>query len=89
MTKGNSFITANRYYDELYLLFDVVLQNQYLKKYGASFSENFYAMKRVSTATGKPPTELPERIRSLAFLVQNWGQRRQQNISDSLAVFIG
>ncbi|KHJ87300.1 Pex2 / Pex12 amino terminal region [Oesophagostomum dentatum] len=65
---SHRFQTAYRCYDELYLLFDLLLQNQYLKKYGASFSENFYGMKRVYNATGAPPLEFNSRIRSLMVL---------------------
>ncbi|KAK6759657.1 hypothetical protein RB195_021314 [Necator americanus] len=63
------FQTANNCYDELYLLFDLLLQNQYLKKYGASFSENFYGMKRIYQSSGSLPHEFNARIRSLIVLV--------------------
>ncbi|WKY15418.1 hypothetical protein Q1695_000694 [Nippostrongylus brasiliensis] len=69
MVYSQRFQTAHRYYDELYCLFDLLLQNQYLKKYGASFSENFYGMKRIFRSTGKSPTEFSARIRSLMLLV--------------------
>lgn len=42
-TFGASFRWAN----EIQLLFDITLQNYYLQKYGASFSENFYGMERI------------------------------------------
>ncbi|XP_014851969.1 PREDICTED: peroxisome assembly protein 12-like isoform X2 [Poecilia mexicana] len=35
-------------FDELYLLLDVLLQNHFLSQCSASFSENFYGLKRVS-----------------------------------------
>ncbi|CAH1800372.1 unnamed protein product [Owenia fusiformis] len=35
------------YNDELYSILDIVLQNHYLRKYGGSFAENFYGMKRI------------------------------------------
>ncbi|KAL6725105.1 hypothetical protein Aduo_019920 [Ancylostoma duodenale] len=63
------FQAAHKSYDELYLLFDLLLQNQYLKKYGASFSENFYGMKRIYRSSGAPPFESTARIRSLIVLV--------------------
>ncbi|VDK50076.1 unnamed protein product [Cylicostephanus goldi] len=66
---SHRFQTAHRYYDELYLLFDLLLQNQYLKKYGASFSENFYGMKRIVNSTGAPPVGSSDRFRSLIVLV--------------------
>lgn len=37
-----------RSFDELYLLLDLVLQNHFLSTCSASFSENFYGLKRVS-----------------------------------------
>lgn len=63
------FQTAHYYYDELYCLFNLLLQNQYLKKYGASFSENFYGMKRIFCATGRPPVKYWARMRSLVLIV--------------------
>ena len=35
--------------DELYLCFDYIAQNHYLKNFGGSFSEHFYGLKRVSS----------------------------------------
>lgn len=44
-------------FDELYLLLDVILQNHFLSHCSASFSENFYGLKRVSA--GRPlPVQL-------------------------------
>lgn len=37
-------------FDELYLLLDLLLQNHFLSHCSASFSENFYGLKRVSAA---------------------------------------
>ena len=37
---------------------------------GASFSENFYSMKRIVQGSGKMPMELRDRIRCLAILVK-------------------
>ncbi|CAG5898196.1 unnamed protein product [Menidia menidia] len=42
------FLFAWRNFDELYLLLDLLLQNHYLSHCSASFSENFYGLKRVS-----------------------------------------
>lgn len=41
-----------RRFDELYLLLDVLLQNHFLSYCSASFSENFYSLKRVSGGSG-------------------------------------
>ncbi|XP_036004432.1 peroxisome assembly protein 12 [Fundulus heteroclitus] len=43
-----------RHFNELYLLLDVVLQNHFLSRCGASFSENFYGLKRVCVGRGLP-----------------------------------
>ncbi|XP_058510676.1 peroxisome assembly protein 12 [Solea solea] len=43
-----------RRFDELYLLLDLVLQNHFLSHCSASFSENFYGLKRVSGGRGVP-----------------------------------
>lgn len=39
-------------FDELYLLLDLLLQNHFLSQCSASFSENFYGLKRVSGGLG-------------------------------------
>lgn len=41
-----------RRFDELYLLLDLLLQNHFLSHCSASFSENFYGLKRVSPGRG-------------------------------------
>ncbi|XP_029364920.1 peroxisome assembly protein 12 [Echeneis naucrates] len=41
-----------RRFDELYLLLDLLLQNHFLSHCSASFSENFYGLKRVSAWRG-------------------------------------
>lgn len=43
-----------RCFDELYLLLDLLLQNHFLCHCSASFSENFYGLKRVSGVLGLP-----------------------------------
>ncbi|XP_034751176.1 peroxisome assembly protein 12 [Etheostoma cragini] len=43
-----------RRFDELYLLLDLLLQNHFLSHCSASFSENFYGLKRVSGGRGPP-----------------------------------
>ncbi|XP_029945546.1 peroxisome assembly protein 12 [Salarias fasciatus] len=41
-----------RSFDELYLLLDLLLQNHFLSHCSASFSENFYSLKRVPCGRG-------------------------------------
>ncbi|KAM6905673.1 peroxisome assembly protein 12 [Xenentodon cancila] len=43
-----------RCFDELYLLLDLLLQNHFLTNCSASFSENFYGLKRVSAGRRLP-----------------------------------
>ncbi|KAM8825286.1 peroxisome assembly protein 12 isoform 1-T1 [Synchiropus picturatus] len=43
-----------RRFDEVYLLLDLLLQNHFLSHSAASFSENFYGLKRVCTGPGRP-----------------------------------
>ncbi|XP_061740188.1 peroxisome assembly protein 12 [Nerophis ophidion] len=43
-----------RRFDEFYLLLDVLLQNHFLFHCSASFSENFYGLKRVTGGRGHP-----------------------------------
>ncbi|KAL8566412.1 hypothetical protein ACOMHN_011990 [Nucella lapillus] len=41
-----------RWYDEIYALFDLLLQHHHLSRYSASFAENFYDLKRVCSDDG-------------------------------------
>ncbi|XP_029015216.1 peroxisome assembly protein 12 [Betta splendens] len=42
-----------KFFDELYLMLDLLLQNHFLSQCSASFSENFYGLKRVSGLTAR------------------------------------
>ncbi|XP_042339108.1 peroxisome assembly protein 12-like, partial [Plectropomus leopardus] len=53
-----------RRFDELYLLLDLLLQNHFLSHCSASFSENFYGLKRVSWRRGLGPGHLGLDVRS-------------------------
>ncbi|KAH9503947.1 ubiquitin-protein ligase peroxin 12 [Bulinus truncatus] len=58
-----------QYYDEIYLILDTLIEAHYLKKYGASFAENFYDLRRAPSS--QPDiTELSARLqlRSLVCL---------------------
>ncbi|XP_061417998.1 peroxisome assembly protein 12 [Lethenteron reissneri] len=66
------FGQAWRRFDELYLLLDFLLQRHSLLRNSASFSENFYDLKRVPERPGAPAgSRLPRRefFLSLALLV--------------------
>ncbi|XP_051491993.1 peroxisome assembly protein 12 [Apus apus] len=64
-----------RWFDEVYVLLDVLLQQHYLARCSASFSENFYSLKRipVGDCRQQPPATagLPKRQhwKSLLLLV--------------------
>uniref|UniRef100_A0A673AF18 Peroxisome assembly protein 12 n=1 Tax=Sphaeramia orbicularis TaxID=375764 RepID=A0A673AF18_9TELE len=49
-----------RRFDELYLLLDLLLQNHFLSRFSASFSENFYGLKRIP---GSGPGPVPLGLR--------------------------
>ncbi|NXT51866.1 PEX12 protein, partial [Pluvianellus socialis] len=42
-----------RWFDEIYVLLDLLLQQHYLARCSASFSENFYSLKRIPTGGGR------------------------------------
>lgn len=49
----SSFGCLWRRFDEVYLVLDLLLQNHFLSHCSASFSENFYGLKRVSGGRGQ------------------------------------
>lgn len=59
-----------KYYEEIYTVLDLVLEGYYLKKYCASFAENFYGLKRVPV-TETSASSLPRKAfwKSLFCLV--------------------
>lgn len=61
------FNWLNKYYEEAFLVLNGLLQYHYLKYYDASFSENFYGLKRVA-ADNAPLTKRHKEL-SLIFLV--------------------
>ncbi|KAM5179609.1 peroxisome assembly protein 12 isoform 1-T5 [Mantella aurantiaca] len=60
-----------RWFDELYTLLDLLLQQHYLSWAGASFSENFYGLKRMAMCGNNGRRTLPRREywKSLLLLV--------------------
>ncbi|XP_045503238.1 peroxisome assembly protein 12 [Colias croceus] len=65
---------CEKWYDELYLLFDCCLQYHYLKHYAASFSESFYGLMRSPISPSSEfnlGSRLPDTLEkgSLALLV--------------------
>ncbi|KAJ8275734.1 hypothetical protein COCON_G00074860 [Conger conger] len=61
-----------RWFDEIYLTLDLLLQHHFLSRTSASFSENFYGLKRVVTSGPGRPAHLglprKQRLRSLLLL---------------------
>ncbi|RKP38952.1 Pex12 amino terminal region-domain-containing protein [Dimargaris cristalligena] len=57
--------------DELYALLMLLVDRHYLRRYGSSFAENIYGLKRVSTDPLRSSSKLNSRdiTRSLCFLV--------------------
>uniref|UniRef100_A0A0B6ZNE8 Pex N-terminal domain-containing protein n=1 Tax=Arion vulgaris TaxID=1028688 RepID=A0A0B6ZNE8_9EUPU len=56
-------------FDEIFLLLDTLVQSYYLKKYGGSFAENFYDLKRVPSGSPDQPLLSKHRMMSVACLV--------------------
>ncbi|XP_012222534.1 peroxisome assembly protein 12-A [Linepithema humile] len=55
--------------DEGYLIFNAILQEYYLKKYSASFSETFYGLKRVAVIDSKLKGKLPYKQHLLSLIL--------------------
>uniref|UniRef100_A0A914EFL5 Peroxisome assembly protein 12 n=1 Tax=Acrobeloides nanus TaxID=290746 RepID=A0A914EFL5_9BILA len=67
--KPKRFNDLNKWFEEAYVAFSFILENHFLKNYGASFAENFYGMKRVLFSTNKMPSTFKERVPSIIILV--------------------
>ncbi|KAK7479967.1 hypothetical protein BaRGS_00028794 [Batillaria attramentaria] len=70
-TRPERFGWLLRWYDEVYTVLDFLVQHHYLHTYNASFSENFYDLKRVPSGEEKAADQLSTKLRwrSLACLV--------------------
>ncbi|KAL0124327.1 hypothetical protein PUN28_006276 [Cardiocondyla obscurior] len=55
--------------DESYLIFNAFLQQYYLRKYSASFSETFYGLKRVAVVNSKLKEKLVYKQQILSLIV--------------------
>ncbi|XP_015430441.1 PREDICTED: peroxisome assembly protein 12 [Dufourea novaeangliae] len=58
-----------RWADEGYLIFNVILQKHYFKKYSASFSEAFYGLKRIAIIDSKIRQKLPKKRAKLSLVL--------------------
>lgn len=66
------------YYDETFLGINVLLQYYYLWKHDASFSENFYGLKRVTLNSTKPLSETQRQLSLLMLTVLPYFKRKLQ-----------
>ncbi|RKP10482.1 Pex12 amino terminal region-domain-containing protein [Thamnocephalis sphaerospora] len=62
-------LRAHQYFDEAYLLLSWLVERHYLAQWGASFSENFYGLKRARTSERGDKWTSTDVSRSLLFLV--------------------
>ncbi|KAF6036618.1 PEX12 [Bugula neritina] len=74
-----------RYSDELYLALDTFLQYNSLKTLGASFSEYFYGLKRV-TADGRKLTSKLRVVSLLALVVTPYIERKVESLYEQCLV---
>ncbi|ESP04191.1 hypothetical protein LOTGIDRAFT_136681 [Lottia gigantea] len=58
-----------QYFDEVYTVLDFIVQNHYLNKYGGSFAENFYDLRRIVSSTKSPFLPRNLKWKSLICLV--------------------
>lgn len=59
-----------QFYDEIYLVFDTIVEYYFLKACGGSFAENFYDLKRVSSSSPDlSPLPFSLRLRATVCLV--------------------
>ena len=58
-----------RWADEGYLIFNIILQRYYLKKYSASFSETFYGLKRIAVTDSKLKSKLSKEQEKLSLIL--------------------
>ncbi|KAH0953524.1 hypothetical protein HN011_010503 [Eciton burchellii] len=55
--------------DEGYLIFNLILQRYYLRKYSASFSESFYGLKRIAVVDSKFKSNLSNKQQLLSLIL--------------------
>ncbi|XP_041347414.1 peroxisome assembly protein 12-like [Gigantopelta aegis] len=67
--RPETFSWLLQYFDELYCLLDFTVQRYYLQKYGASFAENFYDLKRVPANSSSSRLPKTRQWTSLVCLV--------------------
>lgn len=58
-----------RWTDEAYLIFNIILQRHYFKKYSASFSEAFYGLKRIAIKDSTIKHKLSSRQEKLCLIL--------------------
>lgn len=63
------FSSIYNHFDNLYLLFDFVVQYSHLRAFNASFSENFYGLKRIDAKHNNERLTSKQIYSSLLFLI--------------------
>lgn len=63
------FLKLNKYFDEIYLVFDSIVQALHLYHYQASFSESFFNLKRSLNNSNKECLSSSKLFASFVFLV--------------------
>ncbi|XP_017799592.1 PREDICTED: peroxisome assembly protein 12 [Habropoda laboriosa] len=58
-----------RWADEVYLIFNAILQQYYFNKYSASFSEAFYSLKCISVVNSKVKHKLSKEQKKLSIIL--------------------
>lgn len=58
-----------KYYNEIYTFLDLLLELHYLRKYSATFAENFYSLKRVSACSKSLHLSRSDFVKSLICVV--------------------
>ncbi|KAI5820924.1 Pex12 amino terminal region-domain-containing protein [Pyronema omphalodes] len=72
-------------YDEVYALLMLLIERHYLRRWGGSFTENFYGLKRERDVSVK----IPRATRFAPGLVANATKMRKSDIYKSLFVIVG
>lgn len=73
---ANKFLWLSEYYDETFLGFNLLLQLYYLRKHDASFSENFYGLKRVSLSSTEALNGKEKQISLLVIAIFPYVKRK-------------
>ncbi|KAG8238334.1 hypothetical protein J437_LFUL018619 [Ladona fulva] len=82
----DKFGWLSKWFEEVYFVLDLVVQYHYLRKHGASFSENFYGLMRISTSGKITSRHLVYSLfqivvtRYLRTKFEQWVEKRKQEV---------